>query len=75
MLSTRFTRYLVGAIALAVILGALACGRDGPDRMVTVAQRDAQLDVLARQAGTAGLDGPRRTTLSYEAWLHSGDGD
>ena len=75
MISIRFARYLAGAIAVAIILGALGCGRAAPDQAVSMAQRDAQLDVLARQAGTAGLDGSRRTTLSYEAWLHSADGE
>ena len=76
MTSTRFARYVVGAIALAVILGALACERAGPDQVVDqMAQRDAQLDVLGRQAGTAGLGGSHRTTLTYEAWMHSADGE
>jgi hypothetical protein len=67
---------MAGAVTLAALVGMLACGRADPAQVLSpMAQRNAQLDLLGKQAGTAGLDGSARTTLSYEKWLHSADGE
>jgi hypothetical protein len=76
MITIRSARCMAGAVTLAALLGTLACGHAAPGQVLSpMAQRNAQLDLLGQQAGTAGLDGSRRTTLSYEAWLHSADGE
>jgi len=75
MISIRSARCMAGAATLAALLGTLACERAAPGPVLSrMAQRNAQLDLLGQQAGTAGPDGAG-TTLSYEAWLHSADGE
>jgi len=53
MIAIRFSRHLVGAIAVATLLACRQTGQAEASRQM--ARRAAELDRLSRQAGTAGL--------------------
>jgi hypothetical protein len=81
----QFARCFVGPLTMAALLGGLACSRSGPDQVAQhMAQRNAELDQLAQQAGNPGLKpvgdlqargGHAGTFQAYSAWLRSADPD
>jgi hypothetical protein len=85
MSSISFARYVVGAMTMAGLLGALACRPSGPDQAVQhMAQRNAELDQLGQQTGNPGLTpvgdlkatgGHANSFQAYSAWLRSADPD
>ena len=53
----RFTRYLVGALTVAMLLVAPACKKVGENKEIKdLSQKAAQLDELTRKANTAGAE-------------------
>ena len=83
MFSVRFARYVVSALTMSALLGALACSRSGPDQKIhQMAKSNAELDELSQQAGNPGIEpihnleasgGHKDSFQAYTTWLQSGD--